>query len=1202
MQKCAESKVRFLQYCLFLVLCLFVFLPTTAFAQEVYTTQVTIDDANWQIIAGVINQTVGGRGADTGGQVIEVKRIGSSALNSLAANNGDPAVGANLLSGASFDEAGYPSDFLDKNMVMTYPGKSLSTLLLFHKNSTEYDQARATVVKDTLLYDLNAAYSLVYGGAQPSDLSEYQRNMIALLQAVSSNGTIGNFSFSKATDSDITKVADKTMNASDYVVISDGTTTKTYAYRMPKGYVRISGRDFSELDTLASLSSGEDATYITWGEFVYEAFATYQLDGTYSLDSEDVYTGTTGALEAILVGAFQSLTNGLSNMLGLWSMDELVFNSGVRGSSAYIGGVFPSAWESIIWTFFYIMEIISLIVLSFSILAGIYKKALSTVNPMVRASFMAQVHNTIVMIFILILLPIIFRLIFSTSETLTEIFSSALGDASAKQAFTYLSQNSGSLAGCIMQFVYLCSLIYFNFFYFIRSLLTAVLMIIAPLCVMAYSLGESGKGVTSDWLKTFAATIFVQPIHALILALVLLLPMDRKGLQSIVAIYSLIPISNMVKDVAFRGFGNGMHMAAQTGGGKTSNILGSIGKGVVSGTTGALVGYGVGRMSSGHADEQASENGQQSTNQGTENPVNTEPSAAEKAANAAAASNGSPQSDEFSGRNAEPVAQTVGGGQSVHAGTDSSEKFYDEVSPGDTRFDDQNTPTNKSDKTGIKNTAKTVLSGVAMAAAGGFLQGVGIRTPIATMGTNYLMNAGKGISQTTSKTNQGSRMTEKQPEPGAKQPSLNPHGILADEAVVAANNPMGADSWNPDIYDSLGQTNYYENGLLNKSSNGFNAYSDPKEGSLKDLGMHVKTEKTDKEKTPPTTATISYDFDKLQDRDKANATALYDLSQNGTPEQKQALADSGITAVNAEMSTNGLRAIQFVADKEKLRENYGIDLNGKSMSNKRCVSFGSQEIVPNVIKSPQINSQITSESSPVSDPTQETSQTLHGPSSTLTSGQIVVEPSSDNRLEVEQTSSVVASASSAGTEPEINGTEVDPVIKQTSHPSEVTPVVQSDTMGESTSVTEQQATIDNASPVGTSPVVSESAVESTEQVPSPEPSIISQSSTATEKPTVTEVVEPPSATSSPVKEASVETTAPTIHQEQSPVATSSVSETINQDDFSEPSQEQPPQELESTNLSETPTKVTQKNKKKEPSNPTKIDMEQIILDETMQQD
>ena len=88
--------------------------------------------------------------------------------------------------------------------------------------------------------------------------------------------------------------------------------------------------------------------------------------------------------------------------------------------------------------------------------------------------------------------------------------------------------------------------VYFNFFYALRALTTAILIIMAPMMVAMITISSSRKQTTMTWAKELLANILVQPIHTFCITVILLLPASSHGFDNLIALYAIIPFTSMV--------------------------------------------------------------------------------------------------------------------------------------------------------------------------------------------------------------------------------------------------------------------------------------------------------------------------------------------------------------------------------------------------------------------------------------------------------------------------------------------------------------------------------------------------------------------------------------------------------------------------------------------------------------------------------
>ena len=906
-------------------------LSQPALAYKLYTIQCTIDDSSWQILAGVVMEKTGITGVAN-----EVSRIGADNLEKLANNRGSTLVGADLLAGA-LPTSKFGGTENGKNRVLSFPGAETG----IQKDSTEKDQFRAVTIKDVLVNDLNVAYSFIYEG-KTSSIAEYKANMVSLLRAVGGAGSISGFTFSHGTD--ITKFPDSSLTSDCYVTISNGTNTISVAYKMPKGY-----------------GAHNDAEYLTWGEIAYEAFANYAQEEKVAITSENVYSSEPGSLEKALVDLLNSLINWLSGALGLWGLDELILNDGLHGSSFYIGGVFPASWERVIWTFFTVSEVIVLLVLSYAILSGIYKKAASTVNPTIRASFMDQIQRTLIAIFAIILLPVIFRLIFSLTATFTSIFASALGDKTAAERLLVYSKSSGTIGGCVTQIVYFGALLYFNFYYYLRALLMAALILLSPICVMFYCISEEKKQVTKDWLGMVTGTLLIQPIHALVLTLILLLPTDGRMFTTIIGIYAMIPLSNSLLSVLVRNGNSVLHGAAGAGQHATQKAL-KVGATAALGTAAFVGGSAIagasarwgktpsGSQSSGSTEAQTGVPGQSSRSRNAEQAAQTRGKAEAYSTNGQQEGRreaAQTHTKSFDGQTGEPVntgeshfgggaGRVPSGGKTFGAGAGVPHETSDNT---ETKVSGARQWSESKAGVRAKNVMRTAVGGVGvlgLSAAGASLNSLGIRNGLGRTARNLAVSTGTknraGMEQYAARTEAMDRA------------SMRAAAVDIGSRAVAGENVQG------DLAGLMTENQApYPNANFTFDGSNFAA-------TRKDLakaGMSVK-EGDDKK-----TTYVTYDAEKMHPHDIAQLETASGIFESGTPEQKAELRDRGIASARKEWTVTpdgkkgDVASYQLeVSDVQKFRQNYGINLRDQrgATNEYRVTMRAANSMAPQVVE------------------------------------------------------------------------------------------------------------------------------------------------------------------------------------------------------------------------------------------------------------
>lgn len=575
--------------------------------------QMTVDTASWELLAGVVSTEA----AALGGNQAESNRIGQTLLLALA-NTTKPSEVAGRVSASQKREGSNATT----NLVMCFPG--VMSVSGWNDDSTNTDTARAQLVRNSLIYDLNTAFKWVYGDAggryNPSGssaddrLTNYASDMSSFLGAIPS-GTFSGVSATVriATDADMgeTKYPDEVTTASDYVVITKDGESRIFQYRMKKGYV--SG--YSELG-LPRIFSFEDAEYIHWGQMAVEAFVNYGSDEKLQVTAANVYESTPGALESAFAGLIGNIANGIANSLGLWNFDELIFNSGLRGTLNFVGGVFPNNWQPVIWGFFFISEVAAIAILLYAIIYNVGRKVMSTIDPVARASAIEQIKYLFIVAFILGLLPIGLPLLINVSSELTGIFHDMLGGKTATDRFKVLASNSGGLTSVLTYLIYLCALVYFNIFYMFRALTVALLIALGPIFVSLMALNENKRSLAVIWFKEFCANLFVQPLQAVMLSFILLVPASGRNIESIIMAYIMIPLTNMIRQLFFGSSGGLADQIAQKGK-QEGKRVGSLAFGIGAGAVGGGIAAGTSAIMSKKKDGKDSQDGEKSGNDGS---------------------------------------------------------------------------------------------------------------------------------------------------------------------------------------------------------------------------------------------------------------------------------------------------------------------------------------------------------------------------------------------------------------------------------------------------------------------------------------------------------------------------------------------------------------------------------------------------------
>lgn len=580
---------RLLAFLLIFITCFNMMVP--AYAYTIVYIQCSIDLATWEIIAAPVRDSIGISSASN-----EIRRVEKNALETMKKNQTSSSGNISLISGLSDSVAnrnksiangGNPiagliqnAGFLEEdNRVLSFPTKQTR-----RDSSTSTDYNNALNAVNEISFDLNQAFALYCedtGTTKSADASAMLTAMLAFLNDISGS------------------------MSSDGTVTYKGYDFKWYTEKEPGG-----------------------SEYINWFMLIYEAFNNYALDGDEAVTSDNVYSATPNQLTKALVGVFSSILDGLRGMLGLWSMDELLFNVGFR-DKGYVGGIFPTSWEPYVWSLFTFMEIIAAMILLFGIINNVIKKAASTINTIQRLHFMSQLQDLFVCAIALALLPIVLRIVISLCSSFTQIIyamvpskgcskciDGVLSDGSScleckrtiTESVARFGAGSGSLGGVIAQFLYFGIQISFNFIYALRAFAVAILIIIAPVMIAMISVSNARKQATIQWMKELLAQICIQPIHAFCMAVILLLPTSSHGFDNILALYALLPFTSILKSFFFGSAGSWADQASQKASKRMTGTMaaGAMGvAGAVAGGVALAVGGGQGGRSGGQSGGQS---------------------------------------------------------------------------------------------------------------------------------------------------------------------------------------------------------------------------------------------------------------------------------------------------------------------------------------------------------------------------------------------------------------------------------------------------------------------------------------------------------------------------------------------------------------------------------------------------------------------
>jgi hypothetical protein len=419
-------------------------------------------------------------------------------------------------------------------------------------HATKEDVNRAYFVKDTLLTGLNDALRILNNNKPFGDINELLTSSTELSTAIKqvANGStayINGFSIrqGRASYSKEPEIDKKTgISKNDYITMSktvDGESVEyEFIYRVVKGYSEKGNWDNYLYSS--SYKYSDDTKYITWNMAMYQAVYSYSAKGMTAMNGGEI--AKPGQLEEMVAWMFESLYNGIRNLLGLFDLGELIFNEGVRGSAAWHYGAMPMAWEQNVQLYHWIFQLLAWTIISFSIAKLLFTRNLSTINPSMRVSLIAGIQDLMITGLILAFTMPIINLLLNINSKVVDIFAAIGPDLDSVMG---VNNYSSMLAGIVVQFFFLFIVIYLNFTYIIRSITIAILTAMAPLFVVTLSLGGRWKGLFGQWMKELVSTIYLQSFHAFILGFLFVSSTSSRGIESIVVCFSLIPLTEFFR-------------------------------------------------------------------------------------------------------------------------------------------------------------------------------------------------------------------------------------------------------------------------------------------------------------------------------------------------------------------------------------------------------------------------------------------------------------------------------------------------------------------------------------------------------------------------------------------------------------------------------------------------------------------------------
>lgn len=451
-------------------------------------------------------------------------------------------------------------------MIFSFPSKQDGGHLAANKelwkatnHATATDYERAKLISDTLVGGLNGALATVYAGEPTKSLEELRERTNKLIAAVQGGKSVGPNNEWKVSKGRIKNqgLAKDGLGDADWITISKGTQKFEFPFQMIKGY----NADSSTYKFAKSLKRGyeysDDTKYLNWSNIAYQAWYSFDVNGHTTTNVNEIRR--VGKLEESVVEMTENTLRGLRDVLGLYPMNDLVYNEGIRNSGYWHHGVMPSAWEDNMSKYYYVFLAVAYSIIMFAFAKMLIQRNLSIVNPAMRVSMMEGIQDLIVTSIALVFLMPLMDFILMMNYRIVDLFGALKTHGNT---LSEVNNYSGFLGGVILQFFYFFVELWLNFTYIIRGIIIAIMMMMAPLFMVAIAMGGKWKMIFGNAVREFTGHVFMQSFHAFILAFLLQTSVMSRGVETAVTLFALITLTNFFRSLVF---GNGGDLASKMG-------------------------------------------------------------------------------------------------------------------------------------------------------------------------------------------------------------------------------------------------------------------------------------------------------------------------------------------------------------------------------------------------------------------------------------------------------------------------------------------------------------------------------------------------------------------------------------------------------------------------------------------------------------
>lgn len=276
------------------------------------------------------------------------------------------------------------------------------------------------------------------------------------------------------------------------------------------------------------------------------------------------YTAVEGWFSSIL----KMISDGVTKVLGLTKIEDLVFNRNINPAGTYFGTM-PANWMSVGRIFYWISLIVAAFILMYGYIIALGKRSIANISPSVRASLKETLMNYLYVFLLEIFFVPLFALAVRANWYIVDMFSSLVSSNASTFALGLTAGFRGAIAGIVLEFAFVAIMITINIQYIMRSIMILIMFGSGPIFIASITI-DSQKKMFTIWAKELFANIFLQSFNAFLLAALFMLSAGTQNrfsgvLLQIGMLYSFIPLNKWYMNTLW-GVGEGSLRAMQTAG------------------------------------------------------------------------------------------------------------------------------------------------------------------------------------------------------------------------------------------------------------------------------------------------------------------------------------------------------------------------------------------------------------------------------------------------------------------------------------------------------------------------------------------------------------------------------------------------------------------------------------------------------------